>query len=136
LNKPGDRILVVIAILSIIMAGPATPVSATSWQSKVDPWVLQTASDGDTEFLVYLTTQADLSAARLLPTKLEKGWFVYQILTSTAERAQKPVIADLERLGVEYHTHWIANMIWVRGGLKIIQELAERPDVAHLYANP
>jgi len=136
LNKPGDRILVVIAILTIILAGPAIPVSATSWQSKVDPWVLQTVSDGDTEFLVYLTTQADLSGASLLPTKLEKGWFVYQTLTSTAERTQKPVIADLERLGVEYHTHWIANMIWVRGNLKIVQQLAGRAEVAYLYANP
>ena len=136
MNKPGGRILVVITILSIILAGSATPVSATSWQSKVDPWVLLTASEGETEFLVYLTTQADLSGASLLPTKLEKGWFVYQTLTSAAERTQKPVIADLERLGVEYHTHWIANMIWVRGGLKIVQQLAGRPEVAHLYANP
>ena len=36
-------------------------------KSKVDPWVLQTAAEGETEFLVYLTTQADLSAARHCP---------------------------------------------------------------------
>jgi serine protease AprX len=136
LNKPDCRIFVAIVILSIILAGSATPVSAAPWQSKVDPWVLQTASDGETEFLVYLTTQADLSDASRLPTKLEKGRFVYQTLTSVADRTQKPVIADLERLGVEYRAHWIANMIWVRGSLKIVQQLAERPDVAHLYANP
>ena len=32
--------------------------------------------------------------------------------------------------------YYIANMIWVRGSSDVVQALAERPDVAHLYANP
>ena len=136
MNKPGVRLLVVLLIISIILAGTALPASAAEWRVKVDPWVIQTASQGDTEFLVYLTAQADLSAARELPTKLEKGNYVYQTLTSLAEHNQKGLISQLDRLGVEYRPYWIANMVWVRGGFSTIQALAARPDVAHIYANP
>ncbi len=136
MHKLVYRLLVVLSLLSIALAGSAAPVSAAAWRDKVDPWVLQTAASGDTEFMVYLTAQADLSAARSLSTKLEKGWFVYKTLTSLAERTQAPLIAELERLGVAYHPYWIANTIWVRGSLSTIQLLASRPDVARLYANP
>ena len=136
MNHRIHRSLVVLSILSILLAGAAAPDSVVPWQDKVDAWVLQTASEGETEFLLYLTTQADLGPAEALPTKLDKGNYVYHALTSTAERTQKPIIADLERLGLDYRPYWIANMIWVRGGLSAIQRLAGRPDVAHLYANP
>ncbi len=130
------RLLAVLCVVSLLLVGAASPASATPWQAKVDPWVLQTAAAGQTEFLVYLTTQADLSAAKALPTKLEKGRYVYQALTSTAERTQGALIATLNSLGVEYRSYWIANMLWVKAGLSTIQSLAERADVAHLYANP
>ncbi len=128
--------LVIISILSIVLAGFSITPTPSSWIDKVDPWVLQTAESGVTEFLLFLASQADLSDADLLPTKLEKGRYVYQALTSTAEQSQGPVIADLESLGVEYHPYWVANMIWVRADMAAILQLAGRPDVAHLYANP
>jgi len=133
--KLSRSLLVVISILSILLT-TSIPASAAPWREKVDPWVLQTAAENETEFLVYLTTQADLSGAEALPTKLEKGRYVYQALTSIAGRTQVAVIGELERLGVDYHPYWVANMIWVRGGMSTIQLLAQRPDVAHLYANP
>src|SRR4030065_1907824 len=136
MNKQVYRLLVMLSILSILLAGSAAPASAAPWQSTVDPWVLQTAGEGETEFLVYLTAQADLSAASALSTKLEKGTYVFNTLTSFAERTQKPILSELERLGVDHRTYWIANMIWVRGGSSTIQLLAQRLDVAHLYANP
>ena len=63
MSKHVYRLLAVLSILSFLLAGAAAPASASPWKDKVDPWVLQTAAAGDTEFLVYLTTQADLSAA-------------------------------------------------------------------------
>ncbi len=130
------RLLAVLSVLSLLLAGAAAPAYPSLWKDKVDPWVLQTAAAGDTEFLVYLTSQADLRAAGSLSTKLEKGRYVYQTLVSTAERTQKGLIAELVSLGVEYRPYWIANMVWVRGSLSTVQLLAARPDVAHLYANP
>lgn len=130
------RLLLVISIFSLTLAVAAVPPTAIRWSEKVDPWVLHTATAGATEFLVFMSDQADLGEAQFLATKLEKGRYVYQVLTSQAATLQKPLIVELNTLGVEYRPYWIANMIWVRGDLATIQLLAERPDVAHLYANP
>ena len=48
------KILAVLSILSLLLAGAAAPASAAPWRDKVDPWVLSTASQGETEFLVFL----------------------------------------------------------------------------------
>ena len=134
--KPAYRLLVVLSILSLLLVGAVAPARATFWREKVDPWVLQTAAEGDTEFLVSLTSQADLDAAQDLPTKSDKGWYVYHTLTALAEHTQAPIIVELESLGLDYQPYWITNAIWVRGSLSAIQLLAERTDIAHLYANP
>lgn len=136
MTKRMYRLLAVVSILSLLLAGAVNPANAATWKDKIDPWVLQTASGGETEFLVSLTSQADLSAAGALATKSQKGWYVFQTLTSLAERSQAPLIAELEKLGVQYHPYWVTNMIWVRGTLSTIQQLAGRQDVAHIYANP
>jgi serine protease AprX len=123
-------------VLSISLAGSASPAGAASWKQKVDPWVLENASQGETEFLVFLTSQADLSVASALNTKLEKGRYVYHTLTSLSEQTQPSLIGELARLGVDYRPYWVVNAVWVRGSSAIIQALADRPDVAHIYADP
>jgi len=125
------RISLILILISLLTAAPAS-----AWQAKVDPWVLQTAETGETEFLVYLSEQADLSGVMTLPTKAEKGAYVYRTLSETAARSQAPLIAALKAMGVDYRPYWIANMIWVRGDEAALQSLALRADVAHLYANP
>jgi len=105
--------------------------------SKIDRRVLEAAIfNRDTEFLVVLAEQADLSGARRLSTKEAKGSFVFGRLTEVASRTQGSVLAALTLAGAEYRPFWIANMIWVKGSLALIHELAARPDVARLAANP
>ncbi|OGO35988.1 MAG: hypothetical protein A2W35_18105 [Chloroflexi bacterium RBG_16_57_11] len=137
------RLAVLAALLASSMAGrPAGSFQQPSWQSKVDAWVVETAEEDQTEFLVMLHVQADLSGAGRLRTKQEKGTYVYQQLTQTARRSQRPVLEALQAMAnetpgeVDYRPFWIANMIWVRGDRQVIQALAQRTDVAHLYANP
>ena len=128
-----------VLIAAFVLAAALLPriiASAAPWQTKVDSWVLETAQAGDTEFIVFLAEQADLSAADSLAGKLAKGEFVYRTLSETAARTQSPVIAVLEDLGVEYRAYWVANFVWVRGSEAIVQAMAERADVAHIYANP
>lgn len=123
--------------LILLAGGVAHGRSAPDWTQKVDSWVLETAaSSQSTEFLVYLTEQADLSGAAALPTKQAKGQYVFDRLTAVAQRTQPPILNTLKQDGVEYQSFWIANMIWVRGDMAVIKMLAQHPDVAHLYANP
>jgi serine protease AprX len=133
-----NRIAIFLTLITILTGSPfpQTSASSASWQNKVDPWVLTTAAEGETEFLIYLSQQADLSQAAALNSKLEKGTYVYETLSALAERTQKPILAELERLGIEHRSYWVANMIWARGNMDAVQALANRPDVAHLHANP
>jgi len=124
--------LVIIAAAAVVVAGPPN----SDWRDKVDPWVLDSGRSQETEFLVFLDDQADLSAAAQLPTKEAKGQYVFQTLTEIASRAQVPVLDDLRSRGIEHRAYWIANMIWVRSGIDTVQAMAERSDVAHIYANP
>jgi uncharacterized repeat protein (TIGR01451 family) len=138
------RGLVLLAFLTASLgSSPSAPAAqAPEWQAKVDGWVLATAEQGETEFIVMLAEQADLSRADRLPTKEQKGRYVYEQLTRTAGKAQQPVLQALQTLKVdstaplEYQPFWVANMIWVRGDRRVVQAMAQRSDVAHLYANP
>jgi len=134
MSKRLTATLVVALLLAFSVPVPAS--QALLWQLKIDPWVLQTAQEGETEFLVFLEEQADLSGAAALRFKAEKGAYVYQNLTEVAGRTQPALLAALGGMGVRYRPFWVANMVWVRGDQAVIQALAQRPDVAHLYANP
>ncbi|GAB4578088.1 MAG: hypothetical protein Fur0022_08210 [Anaerolineales bacterium] len=136
-----SRILTFLLALTIVTASLAGALyqraTAAEWRDKVDPWVLETAAEqSETEFLVFLTEQADLSATETMQTKAEKGTYVYQTLSALAEKTQKPILAQLDALQVEYKSFWVANMIWVRGDMSVVQAMAQRADVYHLYANP
>ncbi len=121
----------------LVVVATVSPLTASDWETKVDPWVLdQVALSGETEFLVVLERQADLSAARTLGTKAEKGRFVFERLTSIARATQGPLLEELESRGLEHRPYWIANMIWVRGGEEALVGLAGRGDVARIHANP
>ena len=63
---------------------------AADRQSKVDPWVLDTAGAGQTEFLVMLREQADLRGARSARRKTEKGAFVRDALASRPSARRRP----------------------------------------------
>lgn len=125
--------LLLVGTLGFTRRSNAAP---SAWLSKVDPWVLETASGGEVEFLVVLAEQADLGGASRLPSKQAKGAFVYQQLVKTADRTQKPLLAYLKSIGVAYQPFWIANMVWVRGDMQLVKQLARRPEIARLSANP
>lgn len=110
---------------------------AAAWQVKIDPWLIEeTALGSETEFLVYLTEQADLSGAASLGTKEAKGYYVYRELTSVARRTQADILKALAAAGVQNRPFWVANMVWVRADQRTLLEMARRQDVAHIYANP
>lgn len=128
--------LVVSALVVGSMGGSAF-AQAPNWQARVDPWVLETAERrGNTEFLVVLEEQADLTEAGQLYSKEAKGWFVFLTLRDHAARTQKGVLQELAALGVEHRPFWVANMIWVRGDVSVVERMASRADVSRVAANP
>ena len=128
--------LALLAGLLIAAHGLPTARASSVWASKVDESLLRaTASDATAEFLIVLDAQADLSGANALGNKTERGRFVYETMTATAARAQAPLRALLDARGATYRAYWINNMIWARGDRALLQLVAARPDVAHVYAN-
>lgn len=135
--RPNRLTFILVALLSLTLLTSAfQTLPPQPWLDKVDPWVLETASIGVTEFLVKLTAQADLGSASNLASKAEKGAYVFHVLRETAYKSQQPLLAYLRSLGLPYRAYWIVNLVWVRGDMDAVRSLASRPDVSHIYANP
>jgi len=63
--------------------------NAINIANKIAPWVVEhTAYGQQAEFFVVLADRADLSRTANLPTKTEKGRFVYQTLLDKAQTTQ------------------------------------------------
>src|SRR5688572_29895159 len=123
--------------LTFLLLASVLPVQALelSWQSKVDDSVLQAASAGPTDFIVYMQRRADLSDAARLPSKEAKGSFVYQRLNAVAQDSQQALIGQLTDLGVEHQSYWITNAVVVYGAnMEVLRSVAERDDVANVFA--
>lgn len=128
--------MVVVIVLALV-AAPAAPVAVVADNSKIAPWVMTHTERGQVaEFLVILSAQADLSGAARLPTKLEKGRFVYEALWQTAQTTQRPVLDWLKAQGVEHRPYYIVNLIWVKATREVALALAARPEVARIDGNP
>ena len=120
-----------------VRGAAAAPPPQADALAKIEPALLaEVRSAGTTGFFVWLTAQADLAPAALLPTKQEKGAFVFNALRTTAERSQQALRAELEAQGIGYQPFYIANKIYVEAGdTRTVLRLAERADVAKLTAN-
>src|SRR5260370_20997847 len=125
-------------------AQPGTPAVQTnsSWSvfpaaNKIAPWVMDhTANGQEAEFFVVLADQADLSAAETLPTKAEKGRFVYQTLQSKAQTTQDSILQWLRDRAIEHRSFYIVNAILVKGTRELAEAFAARPEVARVEGNP
>ena len=126
-------------VLVSLAARANEPSNTTEWASKIDPRVLQFAAEsatGETDFIVFLKEQADVSAAAKLKTKLEKGTYVFQKLTEIAQRTQSAMLRSLDAQGIRHQSFWVANMVLVHGNSNVIQQMAQRSEVGHVFANP
>ncbi len=105
--------------------------------AKIAPWVLdQTANGQQAEFFVVLADQADVSGAAALPTKNEKGRYVYDALWNKSQATQGPILQWLRERGLEHQSFYIVNAILVKGGREIAEALAARSDVVRVEGNP
>lgn len=119
---------------------PAQSATIEFPPTKVDPALedaLEEAPNGMADFLVYLTTQADLSAAYQIEDWSARGWYVYDTLRDTVANTQGGVLADLADLievghVTAFESHFSVNAVSVTGDEDAVDSLAERSDVAFI----
>jgi serine protease AprX len=98
---------------------------------------MEHTSDGhEAEFFVVLNDQADLSGGTALPTKVEKGRYVYGTLRNKSQTTQAPFLQWLRERNIEHRSFYIVNAILVKGTREIAEALAARTDVARVEGNP
>jgi serine protease AprX len=125
-----------LAVFSFAASPSRVPIQNFA-TGKIAPWVLEkTASGKQAEFLVVLADQADVSGAKGLKTKQEKGRYVRDNLWNKAQTTQAPLLQWLRARNIEYRSYYIVNLIWVKAGLDVAQILAARPDVLRIEGNP
>jgi subtilisin family serine protease len=127
---------VLLAVCLIMTVNTDAPAREDAIEDKVHPGLLAQSAEGDLDFILWMEQQADLSESSSLSSKEQKGWYVYKQLVDTANSSQKDLIYQLEELGVEYHSFWIANMVHVRGDYDLVVQLAGRPEVQSVFPNP
>jgi serine protease AprX len=119
------------AVDNVASARPKSPAG------KIASWVIERTTDGrEAEFLVVLKDQADLSPAKQLRTKTEKGRFVRDTLLAKAQASQQPILRWLEERNIEHRSFYIVNLIWVKANRAVASTLAARPDVLRIEGNP
>ena len=115
---------------------PNSPAETAALR-KVAPWVIEhTANGQQAEFMIILADQADLSGAKLLKTKLEKGRFVRDALWNKKEATQGPILKWLDEHKLEHRSFYIVNAIWVKGHYDDALTMALRSDIARVEGNP
>ena len=130
-------VALVAAVASSDAVGQRVGGNGVNIANKMAPWVIEhTAYGQQAEFFVVLADRADLSPAANLPTKSEKGRFVYQTLREKAQRTQGPILEWLHERNIEHQSFYIVNAILVKGTREIAAALAARPDVARVEGNP
>src|SRR5256714_9287646 len=114
-----------------------SPPEQATIATKIAPWVMEhTANGQQAEFFVVLADQADLGGAAVLPTKNEKGRYVYDALWNKSQATQGPILQWLRERRLEHQSFYIVNAILVKGSLEIAEMLAARPDMARVEGNP
>lgn len=104
---------------------------------KIAPWVMSITGAGkEAEFLVILGDRADLSTADSLPTKEEKGRFVFNVLRARAESSQTALLNWLDERKIAHQPFYIVNAVLVSGSQELAMEIAARPEVASIIGNP
>ena len=118
-------------------AGPLS-VLPPAQSERIDPQLnaaLAASPDASADMLIFLESQADLSAAYTMSSWRERGNYVYRTLRDHGVRTQRSLRAWLNARGVAYTPLWVVNALAVRGDATLRDALAARDDVLLLRAN-
>ena len=123
-------------LLSLVLFGLVSGRAASA-AAPIDPRIFAGRATGaSASFLVVLRDDADLSAAAQIPDRVERIRFVYEALRAQAEVSQRGLRERLSRAGIPFRAHFLVNMVEVEGPHDLARELAARPEVSSVAANP
>ena len=125
--------------LAFLLGLPGALLAAAAFASdaKVDPRIFAgKTADEPASFLVVMREQADLKGAEEFTEKIDKGTFVYEALSSLAERSQAGLKAELDARGIAHRSFYLVNMLEVVATRSVAGELAAREDVSVVAPNP
>ncbi|GAB3968327.1 hypothetical protein GCM10027615_19910 [Plantactinospora veratri] len=117
------------AVLLGVTAQPAVATAAGPEAEVSRELLAELAAEGTSTFNVYLRERAELSGAAKLADADDRAAAVYRTLTTTAERSQRALRAELDERGTTYRSYWIANMVRVQGDRALLDAIAARDDV-------
>ena len=118
-----------------VQASTLEPSLAKATDDKIEILLFdEFTAEGTADFIVKFAQQADLSPANQMNWE-DRGWFVYNTLTETAQKSQVNSIAILGKYDIRYQTFIAGNELYVWGGnLTIAQSLADLPEVGFIRA--
>ena len=136
-----------LAVATVLVVGMAAALPAapeprhepgrSGGSAPIAPLLLETISrEGTADAIVIFAEHADLRAARALRTKQARGRFVHEALTGVARRAQAGLRGRLEARGIPYRAHHLGNLLRVRVDAALLEEIAARPEVERIDADP
>jgi serine protease AprX len=129
--------LAVATTLLLVLLAPLSAAAPPPLAAQVHPDVWETLEvTGETEILIILREQADLSGAAVLPTKEDKGRHVREALWMVAQETQRDLRAALDAQGIEHQSFYIVNAIRARADAALVRSLAARHDVGQILPNP
>jgi uncharacterized repeat protein (TIGR01451 family) len=128
---------VTLAVLLVLTTFGTLRARSPSSAATIAPEVLAATADGaETDVLIVLEQQADLSGVKGLVDLEARRRAVYDRLRKTALRSQAGLRRALENQGVDYRPFYVVNMIALRGDRDLLTRLAARREVARIAANP
>ena len=133
INTTAIALLIFVAFLGL--ARHDSVLAAQEEGSKIESTLLDSfAADGNADFIVRFTEQADLSPAYSMDWDA-RGEFVYNSLRDTAANSQVNAKSILDIAGLKYQTFISGNELYVWGGtLTAANELAALPEVYFIRA--
>ncbi len=131
----GILLLTALTLLGTVPGVPAAPNSPENPTEKIETRLQdQLATDGQADFIVRFSEQADLSPAYSMGWE-KRGEFVYTTLKETAARSQRDAKVLLDKLGLSYRTFIAGNDLYVwSGNLDTAYTLAALPAVGSIRA--
>jgi hypothetical protein len=113
-----------------------TPEGAELGQSQAALTAPAPQVSGSQPVWVFMKEQPSFTAARAVKDWAARGRMVHGGLTSTAARTQAPLRQWLSSRNIEHKAFWIVNAIKVIADQSIVDEIAKRPEVSKIVADP